>query len=109
MTYQLRVINQQRNKLTILGTTCYQKPTWQVLVSPVLVRVFESSRTVDFSGVGAHLMQDIELVLVTSTLVSGIYVVQFFHHHSEVSCGNLCVSTSQELKNSIVNENVLIL
>ena len=47
--------------------------TWQVLVSPVLVRVFESSGAVDFSGVGAHLIQDIELLLVTSTLVGGIY------------------------------------
>ena len=71
--------------------------------------MFESSGAVDFSRAGAHLIQDTELVLVTSTLVGGIYFTQFVDCSSEIGCGDLSVSTNQELKNCIMDEDVLIL
>ena len=71
--------------------------------------MFESSGAVDFSGVGTYLIQDIELVLITSTLVGGIFFTQFVDCFSEIGCGDLSISTSQELKNCIMDEDVLIL
>ena len=71
--------------------------------------MFESSGAVDFSGVGAHLVQYIELVLVTSTLVVRIFLLQLAYCHSEIHRGDLSVSTGQKLKDCIMDEDVLIL
>ena len=67
-----------------MSVYCFLSLTWHVFVTSVFVRVFESSGAVDFSGTGAHLIQDIELVLETSTLVSGIYFAEVAHSHSEI-------------------------
>ena len=71
--------------------------------------MFESSGAVDFSRAGAHLIQDIELVLVTSTLVARIFLFQLAYCHSEVHRRDLSVPTGQKLKDCIMDEDVLIL
>ena len=71
--------------------------------------MFESSGAVDFSRAGAHLVQDIKLVLVTSTLIGGIFFIQFAHYNTEVCRRNLSVSTCQKLKDRIMDEDVLVL
>ena len=48
-------------------------------------------------------------MLVTNALVGGIFFTQLVHCCFEVCRGDLSVSTSQELKNSIMNEYVLFL
>ncbi len=47
--------------------------TRKVLVSSVLVFVFETSGAVDLRGTGAHLIQDFELLLVASEQVAGVH------------------------------------
>ena len=71
--------------------------------------MFESCGAVDFSGVGTHLIQDIELVLVTSTLVGGIFFTKVMFYSTKIDKRDLGVSTNKKFQNSLVDEHILIL
>ena len=52
---------------------------------------------------------DLELVLKTSGIMGRVLLVQASDFSSEVSGGNLCVSTSDGLQHCIMDEDVLLL